>query len=106
MSKRALFLTVALFMAVAMSAKVYIPLVKSVPPGTAGGGAARVGIRTFSYTLLAYYANDTLYVEHPSDAVSNVVIFDDQTQQQVINCTFNGDNSNGKVPIGSLSSYT
>lgn len=105
MSKRALFLTVALFMAVAMSAKVYIPLVKSVPPGTAGGGAARIGIRTFSYALTAYYENDTLYVEHPSDAVSNVVIIDEQTKQQVINYTFNGDSPNVKVPIGALSLY-
>lgn len=65
MSKRALFLSVALFMAVAMSAKVYIPLVKSVPPGTAGGGAARVSERILSYSLLAYYEVDTLYIQYP-----------------------------------------
>jgi hypothetical protein len=105
MSKRALLLSVAIFVAVAISAKVYIPLVKSVPPGTAGGGAARVGIRTLSYDILAYYENDTLYIEYPSDTVSKVVIIDEQTRQRVIDYTFNGDNSNVNVPIGSLSLY-
>lgn len=100
-----MLLSVAIFVAVAISAKVYIPLVKSVPPGTAGGGAARVGIRTLSYDILAYYENDTLYIEYPSDTVSKVVIIDEQTRQRVIDYTFNGDNSNVNVPIGSLSLY-
>ena len=105
MRKRALLLSITLFMAVAMSARVYIPLVKSVPPGTAGGGGARIGIRTHSYELLAYYENDSLYIRFPSKTASSVIITDYLTDEVVIDKTFNNESVNVILPMDSLSFY-
>lgn len=67
------------------SAKIYIPLVKSVPPSTGGGGDARTNIRTSSYAPMAYYENNYLYIQYPASTVSSVIIYNDSTDVAEIN---------------------
>ena len=81
MSKRALFLSIAFFIATAMSAKVYIPLVKSVPPGTNGSGSARVETRTdpnqCPYVPVAYYEIFNLQIDFPGTTIPRIRITDE-----------------------------
>lgn len=73
--KRILFSLICMFLlALPSNAKVFIPLVKNVPPSTSSGGEARVGIRT--YPPLAYYDDNYLFIQFPYKTTSNVIISD------------------------------
>lgn len=86
MKRRLFSFMIVLFMALQSGAKVFIPLVKNVPPGTGSGGNARVTIRT--YNPLAYYEENTLYIQYPNSIVSRVIITNDYTGSEVINDVF------------------
>lgn len=105
MSKRALFLSIAFFMVTAMSAKVYIPLVKSVPTGTNGSGSARVGERTSSHSPLAYFEEDTLYIQFPAKTATSVIITSDSTDLVVLSENCKIETTGITVCISSLSYY-
>ena len=105
MTKRILLLSIALFMAVAMSAKVYIPLVKSVPPGTAGDGNARVGERTSSHAPLAYYEEDTIHIQFPYQTATSVIITNDSTDVVVLTENCPEETIILRVPINELTLY-
>jgi hypothetical protein len=105
MTKRTLLLSIALFVTVAMSAKVYIPLVKSVPPGTAGGGSARVGERTSSYAPLAYYEEDTIHIQFPYQTATSVIITNDSTDLVVLSESCPDETTILMVPINELTLY-
>ena len=105
MTKRALLLSIVLFVALVMSAKVYIPLVKSVPPGTAAGGSARIGERTSSHSPLAYFEEDTLYIQFPAKTATSVIITSDSTDLVVISENCKIETTGITVCISSLSYY-
>lgn len=86
MTRRLFSFIVVLFIALQSGAKVFIPLVKSVPPGTGSGGNSRVTVRT--YNPLAYYEENTLYIQYPNSTASSVIITNDHTGSEVINEVF------------------
>ena len=86
MKRRLFSFMIVLLMALQSGAKVFIPLVKNVPPGTGSGGNARVTVRT--YNPLAYYEENTLYIQYPNSIVSRVIITNDYTGSEVINDWF------------------
>ncbi len=87
--KRILFsFFIVLFIALPSGAKVFIPLVKNVPPGTNGGGNARASTRNCSYSPLAYYEENKLYIFYPNSTTSNVIITNDYTGSEVVNGVF------------------
>ena len=74
--KKGLFsLVCLLLLALSASARVYIPLVKNVPPGTSSGGEARTQIR--DYSPLVYYENNSLFIQYPFTTSSSVIISND-----------------------------
>lgn len=102
MKKRVVSSFLLLMIALASSAKVYIPLVKSVPPSTGNGGDARVGERTSSHAPMAYYEVDTLYIEFPIQTATSVIITDDLTDTVVLNESFSNESTRLTVPIHSI----
>lgn len=73
--KKSLFSLICLFLlALSANAKVFIPLVKNVPPSTSSGGEARTQIRT--YPPLAYYEDSFLFIQFPYKSTSTVIISD------------------------------
>ena len=101
--KRRVVLSFLLLMATLISsAKIYIPLVKSVPPSTGNEGEARVGIRTGSYVPLAYYDNKQLNIQYPLSTVSSVIITNDSTGLAVLNKSFEQESTNVQIDISSL----
>lgn len=93
-----LLLTIALV----SSAKIYIPLVKSVPPSTGSGGDARIGVRTGAYVPLAYYEDKQLYIQYPFSTASSVIITNDSTDLAVLNKSFSQESTNVQIDISSL----
>lgn len=102
MKRRFVSTLLLLMVALVSSAKIYIPLVKSVPPSTGSGGEARVGVRTGNYVPLAYYENKQLYIQFPSSTVSSIIITNDSTDLAVLNKSFEQESTNVQIDISSL----
>lgn len=101
--KRGLFTFVLVILIVLeSSAKIYIPLVKSVPPSTGGGGDARTNLRTSSYAPMAYYENECLYIQFPASTMSSVIITNDSTEVAVISKNYDFEVSNIQINANTL----
>lgn len=101
MRKIVLSLIIVLF-AQTSNSKIYIPLVKSVPPSTNNGGDARVGERSSSHVPMAYFEEDTLYIQYPLKTVTSVIITNDSTDAEVLRVNHMMETTGITVPIGSL----
>lgn len=106
MKRRIVSLFIVMMVTLVSSAKIYIPLVKSVPPSTGSGGDARAGIRTVSYIPLAYYENKQLYIQFSSSTASSVIITNDSTDLVVLSRTFEQESTNVQIDISSLNTYS
>ena len=95
-------MSIIALMTISSSAKVYIPLVKSVPPTTGGGGDARTGIRSSSYVPLAYYEDNVIYIQYPARTVSSVIITNDSTDMAVLSRNFPEETTSVQVDISTL----
>ena len=109
MTKRALLLSIALFLTVAISAKVYIPLVKNVPTGTNSGGGARTSSPA-DITPVAYYETFILYIEYP-DPLKDVsrVIIKSSSGTTMLNSNVKRESTSAQIYMGNLmagSSYS
>ena len=102
MKRRIVSLLFMLLVALVSSAKVYIPLVKSVPPSTGSSGDARVGERTGSHAPMAYYEEDTLHIQFPIPTVTSVIITNDSTDTVVLSENKNYETSSFQMPINTL----
>lgn len=101
--KKKLIITIFLtLIALASSAKLYIPLVKSVPPTTSNGGQSRVGVRTGSYAPLAYIENEVLYIEYPVSIASSVIITNDSTDIVVLNNNYDVESNSIQIDLNSF----
>lgn len=106
MKRRFVSFLIIIMVALASSAKRYIPLVKSVPPSTGGGGDARVGIRTGSYAPLAYYEDKQLYIQFSSSTSSSVIITNDSTELVVLSRVFEQESTDIQIDISSLNHFS
>lgn len=109
MSRRFEVVIIMSLLSLASSAKVYIPLVKSVPSSTGNNGNARTEVRTSTHSPLAYYESDTLYVQYSAKTVSSVIINSDSTDLAIISEIFDYESTAVQIPIGRLAvngSYT
>ena len=97
MKRRFFLLLFATLLTLIINAKIYIPLVKSVPPG--GGGDARVGERSSVYSPLAYYESDTLFIHFPFKTAANVIITNDSTDLTVLSMNFTYEAQDVQIPI-------
>lgn len=102
MKRRTVSLLFMLLVALVSSAKIYIPLVKSVPPSTGSGGDARVGERTSSHAPMAYLEEDTLHLQYPIPTVTSVIITNDSTDVVVLSENINFETTSYKIPINTL----
>lgn len=102
MIKRLLLFSLMTMLALTSSAKIYIPLVKSVPPTTGSGGDARAGIRSGSYSPLAYYEEKTLYIQFPVSTTASVIITNDSTDLAVISEIFANETVSAQIDFSSL----
>ena len=101
--RKKLIITISLaLIALASSAKLYIPLVKSVPPSTSNGGQSRVGILTGSYSPLAYIDDKILYIEYPASTASSVIITNDSTNVVVLNNNYDVESSRIQINLNSF----
>lgn len=101
--KKKLIITIFLtLIALASSAKLYIPLVKSVPPSTGNGGQSRAGIMTGSYSPLAFIDDQILYIEYPAKTVSSVIITNDSTDMVVLNKNYDVESNLIQIDINSF----
>lgn len=105
MKRRTVSLLFMLLVALVSSAKIYIPLVKSVPPSTGSGGDARVGERTSSHAPMAYLEEDTLHLQYPIPTVTSVIITNDSTDVVVLSENINFETTSYKIPINTLTLY-
>ncbi len=102
MKRRTISLLLVLLVALVSSAKVYIPLVKSVPSSTGSGGEARVGERTSSHAPMAYLEEDTLHLQYPIPTATSVIITNDSTDVVVLSENMNFEITSYKIPINTL----
>lgn len=102
MKRRTISLLLVLLVALVSSAKVYIPLVKSVPPSTGSGGEARVGERTSSHAPMAYLEEDTLHLQYPIPTATSVIITNDSTDVVVLSENMNHETTSFQIPINTL----
>lgn len=102
MIKRLIIFSLMTILALASSAKIYIPLVKSVPPSTGGGGDARANVRSSAYAPLAYYENNNIYIQFPTSTASSVIITNDSTNLAVISKSFGQETSSVQINISTL----
>ena len=93
---------IVLLIALQSGAKVYIPLVKSVPPSTGSSGNARVGIRTGMYAPLAYFEEDVLFIQYPVRTATSVVITNDSTDVVVFSAQYDTELSDIKIDFSTL----
>lgn len=101
--RKKLIITISFtLIALVSSAKLYIPLVKSVPPSTGNGGESRIGIRTGSYAPLAYIEDETLYIDYPASVASSVIITNDSTDVVVLNKNFNVESNRVQIELNSF----
>ena len=100
MKRLSLTLLIAFFSTFALSAKVYIRLVKS----TSGGHttSAKAGIRTSVYAPLAYFENENLCLQFPVSTVSSVVITNDSTDIAILSQTFEIESTEVSMSLASL----
>lgn len=102
MKRRTISLLLVLLVALVSSAKVYIPLVKSVPSSTGSGGEARVGERTSSHAPMAYLEEDTLHLQYPIPTATSVIITNDSTDVVVLSENMNHETTSFQIPINTL----
>lgn len=105
MNRRLFVLVFVLLFGLSANAKIYIPLVKSVPPSTSSGGEARVGERTSSHAPMAFFEEDTLYLQFPIPTATSVIITIDSTDLAILSQTCVSETTHITLPIGSLSLY-
>ena len=102
MRKKVIITLICTFIALVSSAKLYIPLVKSVPPSTGNSGQSRAGIMTGSYSPLAYIEDQILFIEYPVSTVSSVIITNDSTDLVVLNNNYDVKSDLVQIDINSF----
>lgn len=102
MYRRVISVLSMLLLALVCSAKVYIPLVKSVPVSTGNNGNARSDVRTGTYAPMAYYEENVLHIQYPVSTFSSVIISNDSTDLAVLRNTFDIESTDVTVDISSL----
>lgn len=105
MKRRLLSFMIVLLIALQSGAKVYIPLVKSVPPSTGSSGNARVGIRTGMYAPLAYFEEDALFIQYPVRTATSVLITNDSTDVVVFSAQYDTELSDIKIDFSTFIKY-
>lgn len=102
MKRKCLLLAIMLLAALTSGAKVYIPLVKTVPPSTGSGAEARAEIRTSIYSPLAYIDSAVLFISYPESTISSVIITNDSTDMVVFSKTNDEQSSSIQIEIDSF----
>lgn len=88
MKRYLLSLFFMLLLALTASAKINIPLVKSVPPGSGSGGDVRGGTGSNTYGPIAYFHSESLYIQTPTITDFTIIITNDSTGVEVINSSY------------------
>lgn len=103
--KRIMLSLISMLLFITTSAKIYIPLVKSVPPSSGNGGDVRVGIRTSTYAPLAFYEKDSLFIQYPVSTVSSVIITNDSTETVEFSAKYDVESSCIKIDFSTFVKY-
>ena len=102
MNRKVISVVIMSLLALACNAKVYIPLVKSVPTNTGNSGSARTEVRTGTYAPMAYYEECVLHIQYPVRTISSVIISNDSTDMAVLSKSFEVESTDITVDISSL----